>query len=157
MDDLKQRLVTLSQNLWWSWCPEGRQFWSDFGGSEWAASSGSPTRLLQMLDESEVSSRVYAMGVQRLNDLSETFEAYMSEKDTWHALEGSPIDNLVAYFSAEYGIHESMPNYSGGLGILAGDHVKSASDLGLPFVAVGLLYRNGYVRQEIDALGQQVA
>ena len=98
-----------------------------------------------MLDESEVSSRVNAMGVQRLNDLSETFEAYMSEKDTWHALEGSPIDNLVAYFSAEYGIHESMPNYSGGLGILAGDHVKSASDLGLPFVAVGLLYRNGYV------------
>lgn len=69
--------------------------------------------------------------------------------------ESATTENLVAYLCAEFGLHESLPIYSGGLGVLAGDHTKSASDLGLPFIGIGLMYRNGYFRQEIDADGNQ--
>src|SRR5438270_11650662 len=88
----------------------------------------------------------------------DAFRKYLAPKDTYGKIgPGSVLQKPVAYFSAEFGFHESIPNYSGGLGILAGDHCKSASDIDLNFVAVGLLYRHGYFRQEIDKDGAQHA
>src|SRR5207237_4064168 len=96
--------------------------------------------------------------VRELKQVFEAFEKYLGRKDTYGKVgAGSAIKKPVAYFSAEFGFHESIPNYSGGLGILAGDHCKSASDLDLNFVAIGLLYRHGYFRQEIDKDGAQQA
>src|SRR5207245_4505810 len=94
----------------------------------------------------------------RLQQLSDRFSAYMSDARPWPGLRTSPNisrENPVAYFCAEYGIHSSLPLYSGGLGILAGDHLKSASDLNLPLVAVGLFYRFGYFRQRLNREGWQ--
>ena len=89
---------------------------------------------------------------------STTFEKYLGRQDTYGKTgPGAAIKKPVAYFSAEFGFHESIPNYSGGLGILAGDHCKSASDLDLNFVAIGLLYRHGYFKQQIDKDGIQAA
>jgi starch phosphorylase len=96
--------------------------------------------------------------LRELKQVFEEFEKYLGRHDTYgKAGAGSAIKNPIAYFSAEFGFHESIPNYSGGLGILAGDHCKSASDLDLNFVAIGLLYRHGYFRQQIDKDGVQQA
>ena len=96
--------------------------------------------------------------LRELNQVFEAFEKYLGRKDTYGKTgAGSSIKNPVAYFSAEFGFHESIPNYSGGLGILASDHCKSASDLDLSFVGIGLLYRHGYFRQQIDKDGVQEA
>src|SRR5438128_6628987 len=96
--------------------------------------------------------------LRELKQVFEAFEKYLGRKDTYGKTgAGSTIKNPIAYFSAEFGFHESIPNYSGGLGILASDHCKSASDLDLNFVAIGLLYRHGYFKQEIDKDGTQQA
>ena len=89
-----------------------------------------------------------------MNAVIGRFHSYLARKDTYGAVfAGKTGGELIAYFSAEFGFHESIPNYSGGLGILSGDHCKSASDLGLNFVAVGLLYRHGYFRQQVNRDG----
>lgn len=157
MKNVNAALRGLSRNLWWSWCPEAQTFWAELGGQDWSLYGHNPVRLLNHLGDTETERRLALMDLDAFERVMVLFSEYMDTQRTWHAREGAPISGGVAYFSAEYGIHESMPNYSGGLGILAGDHVKSASDLGLPFVAVGLLYRNGYVRQQINEAGQQVA
>ena len=96
--------------------------------------------------------------LRELKQVHDAFKAYLAREDTYgRAGAAAAIKRPIAYFSAEFGFHESIPNYSGGLGILAGDHCKSASDLGLNFVAVGLLYRHGYFRQEIDKDGAMSA
>ena len=94
--------------------------------------------------------------LKKYDEILNNFETYMDSKSTWFAKNYPNNKNdLIAYFSAEYGLDEIMQIYSGGLGILSGDHLKSASDLGLPFVAVGLLYKNGYFHQRINAYGEQ--
>src|SRR5260370_12492171 len=90
-----------------------------------------------------------------MKNVHENLKPYMARTDTYRRSRKDPT--CIAYFSAEFGFHESIPNYSGGLGILAGDHCKSASDLDLNFVAIGLLYRHGYFRQQIDKDGIQAA
>src|SRR5437879_714183 len=96
--------------------------------------------------------------LRELKQVYDAFQKYLTRKDTYGKTgAGAVIQKPVAYFSAEFGFHESIPNYSGGLGILAGDHCKSASDLDLNFVAIGLLYRHGYFKQEIDKEGVQHA
>jgi starch phosphorylase len=96
--------------------------------------------------------------LRELHDVYETFQKYLARQDTYGKTgAGSAIKKPIAYFSAEFGFHESIPNYSGGLGILAGDHCKSASDLDLNFVAIGLLYRHGYFKQQINKDGWQEA
>src|SRR5207248_9522467 len=96
--------------------------------------------------------------LRELKQVYDAFQKYLTRKDTYGKTgAGAVLQKPVAYFSAEFGFHESIPNYSGGLGILSGDHCKSASDLDLNFVAVGLLYRHGYFRQEIDKEGVQHA
>ena len=151
MSDARARLAALAGDLWWTWQPGGDALWRALDPVKWAACEHRPVALLSQLDPLTLSkadeARLVALEARRADYAAAT---------TWHDKAGKPIDGLLAYFSAEYGIHESVRIYSGGLGILSGDHVKSASDLGLPFVAVGLLYRNGYGRQAIDADGQQL-
>src|SRR4029077_3849833 len=96
--------------------------------------------------------------LRELKQVYDAFQKYLTRKDTYGKNgTGAVLQKPVAYFSAEFGFHESIPNYSGGLGILSGDHCKSASDLDLNFVAIGLLYRHGYFKQEIDRDGIQHA
>ena len=156
MVTLSQRAVALSNNLWWSWQPGGASLWSRLGGSTmWRESASNPKKLIELLGPN------LKMNLERVSEpliaLHDQFTAYLAESQTWHDRIGAPCEGGVAYFSAEYGLHESVVIYSGGLGILAGDHVKSASDLGVPFTAVGLLYRHGYVQQRVDAEGRQRA
>ena len=147
-------------NLWWTWEPGARQLFRFLDIPQWEATNHNPLRMLQTVRQarlSEVACDEHFLG--DLQSIHARFKAYMARTDTYGKLRAkdSPLRGPVAYFSAEYGFHESFPNYSGGLGILSGDHCKSASDLDLPFVAVGLLYRDGYFRQQINIQGWQEA
>jgi starch phosphorylase len=149
------RLVDLVFNLWWSWDHRARDIWETIDPVAWARYRN-PLDLLrvveprswQALESSSQFQDRYATAVS-------AFDAYMEGDDTWYTRRPQPLQGPVAYLCAEFGIHQSLPFYSGGLGILAGDHAKSASDLGIPLIAVGLLYRRGYFRQEIDSDGDQ--
>jgi len=178
-----EALMALSENLWWSWRREGGELWSalseELTGSVelWRELRHNPKALLKALIAQAGGAERFA---ERLSPLSEqiqalysSFEAYLAAPtkmpESWapqrapYLTAGEPAGAeaascpLTAYFCAEFGLHESVAIYSGGLGILAGDHVKSASDLNLPFIGVGLLYRNGYVQQRLNAQGEQEA
>jgi len=151
-----ERLYDIAYNLWWSWDPVGRDLWGRIDPQVWAASRN-PIGLLQIVEPSTWEA-LAASGsfVELYYEAVERFDHYLDNDATWydthHALE---LDGPVAYLCAEYGINEKLPFYSGGLGVLAGDHVKSASDLGIPLVGVGLLYRRGFFRQAVDPDGWQ--
>ncbi|MDH3539522.1 MAG: alpha-glucan family phosphorylase [Acidimicrobiia bacterium] len=154
--DRFSRLYDLAYNLWWSWDEAGSDVWRALDAELWERYRN-PVEVLrgveketwQRLEDSMAFTDAYGEAVAR-------FDAYMNSKTTWwDRHQPGPEDSTIAYLCSEYGIHSSVPIYSGGLGILAGDHAKSASDLGLPFVAVGLMYRRGYFRQTIDANGAQ--
>ncbi len=150
-------LYELAYNLWWTWDSVAYDLWRSLDSTLWREYHN-PIDMLraldpetwELLDESETFHDLYTEATRR-------FEEYMNDEDTWwtrgHA--GELPEGPVAYLCAEYGVHASLPIYSGGLGVLAGDHAKAASDLGIPFVGTGLLYRRGYFSQEIDALGDQ--
>jgi starch phosphorylase len=151
------RLNDLANNLWYSWDRPTRTLFARLGSKLWGAVGHSPKAFLKRVDQ------------HRLDEAAEdpvflgAFARVMSAYDTYHDSPGRehgphlPEGGLIAYFCAEFGFHESLPIYSGGLGILAGDHCKTASDLNLPFVGVGLLYRQGYFLQSIDGEGRQHA
>lgn len=149
------RLYDLAHNLWWSWDEAGSALWASLDAELWQTYRN-PVELLGALDksswhrleESESFADLYADAVRR-------FDAYLGADDTWFNRHHGSQDTTLAYLCAEFGLHSSLPLYSGGLGVLAGDHTKSASDLGLPFIGVGLLYRRGYFRQQIGATGSQ--
>lgn len=148
-------LRELAYNLWWSWEPQARRLFRELDVPLWEKTNHNPVRVLQLCRQSRLSEvGTDERYLSELKKVYQKFQDYLLRVDTY----GSTRPNTaVAYFSAEYGLHESFPNYSGGLGILSGDHCKSASDLGLQFTAVGLLYRDGYFRQEIDSNGRQEA
>ncbi len=153
--DRFRRLYDLAFNLWWSWDESGSDLWRAVDGRLWEQYRNPVEMLLavdrptwQRLAESESFADQYAETVSR-------FDQYMEANDTWFDRHHGTEPTSLAYLCAEFGIHSSLPLYSGGLGVLAGDHTKSASDLGLPFVGVGLMYRRGYFRQQIGTLGQQ--
>src|SRR5499427_6756769 len=152
-------LREMSFNLWWTWEPAARRLFRELDPELWNRTNHNPVRMLQLSRQSRLEELAQDKNfVRELKQVFEEFEKYLGRHDTYGKTgPGSAIKNPVAYFSAEFGFHESIPNYSGGLGILAGDHCKSASDLGLNFVSVGLLYRHGYFRQEIDKDGAQQA
>lgn len=157
--DLPSALERLSWNYWWSWTPDGSSVFRDLNQELWDECEHNPRRLLKGMSEFNLmrmaTDPVYSARVARL---ASSFDDYMNAGEpTWAALNASEIthENPVAYFCAEFGVHHSLPLYSGGLGILAGDHLKSASDLGLPLVAVGLLYHHGYFRQRLRRDGWQ--
>src|ERR1700747_2020760 len=152
-------LRELSFNLWWTWEPAARRLFRELGLDLWNRTNHNPVRMLQLSRQSRLEELAQDKNFRReLKQGFEEFEKYLGRHDTYGKTgAGSAIKNPIAYFSAEFGFHESIPNYSGGLGILAGDHCKSASDLDLNFVAIGLLYRHGYFRQQIAKDGIQAA
>lgn len=152
-------LFELAHNVWWSWSPDGRAVFSYIDPTLWRLTHHDPikqlqeigTERLEMLRQDMVFLRLYRAAMN-------AFHAYMNAKDHWFGSNYPQLkDNTIAYFSAEFGLHRSVPLYSGGLGILAGDHLKEASDLGIPLVAVGFMYSQAYFRQVVDANGWQEA
>lgn len=152
------RLPDLACNLWWTWQPEAQDLFSFIDAGRWEASNRNPVALLRSATGADLQ-RLAADDafLGRYDRVVQAFDAYIGAGDTWFAQTFPGDHGLIAYFCAEYGLHQSLPIYSGGLGVLAGDHCKTASDLGLPFVAVGLWYTQGYFRQRIAADGRQVA
>ncbi|HEY0003788.1 MAG TPA: alpha-glucan family phosphorylase [Pyrinomonadaceae bacterium] len=152
-------LERLAWNYWWSWAAGGTALFRDLDPEMWEECEHNPRRLLEKTTEFRLAEMATdPVYITRVRRLAERFDAYMSDEDVWRPNQrGRQItpQSPVAYFCAEYGVHNSLPLYSGGLGMLAGDHLKSASDLHLPLVAVGLLYRYGYFRQRIRRDGWQ--
>lgn len=153
------RLEELANNLWYGWDRPTRRLFARLHPGLWVATGHSPKAFLKRVDEQLL--------LDAANDevFIGNFNRVLADYDTYHDAplanacnpDGLCQDDLIAYFCAEFGLHESFPIYSGGLGILAGDHCKAASDLRLPFVGVGLLYRQGYFHQSIDGDGKQLA
>src|SRR5437667_12085571 len=152
-------LREMISNLWWTWEPSARSLFRHLDPELWDRTNHNPVRMLQLSRQGRLEEVSQDKAFLReLKQVHEAFNKYLERQDTYGKTgAGSAIKKPVAYFSAEFGFHESIPNYSGGLGILAGDHCKSASDLDLNFVAIGLLYRHGYFRQDIDKDGAQHA
>ena len=145
-----QALERLSWNYWWSWSADGAGVYRDLDPELWDQVEHNPRQLLAQVSEYRLAEMAAdPVYVDRIRNLSDQFDEYMRGAGP------AVVDESIAYFCAEYGIHNSLPLYSGGLGVLAGDHLKSASDLRLPLVAVGLLYHYGYFRQRLDRLGWQ--
>ena len=156
-----ESLRNIAFNLWWSWNYDALELFCELDAELWETCGHSPIKMLRLVKQNRLEAAAKDKGYrERVEKVHDRLEAYLHRKETWFTrnLPKEKKDSpLVAYFSAEFGFHESLPNYSGGLGILAGDHCKSASDLGLPFVAVGLLYRFGYFSQKINRDGWQEA
>lgn len=153
-------LKRLALNLRWSWDADTAALWERMDAARWSGSEHNPIRLLREL----TAERLEALAADddflaHYDRVLESLDAYLGSTDTWFRQNagnlGSDEQRSIAYFSAEYGITECLPIYSGGLGVLSGDHLKAASDLGLPLVGVGLFYRQGYFRQRLDDRGNQ--
>jgi len=150
------RLPELARNILWTWQPVTQELFARIDGELWEATEHNPVRLLQETRNLKRAAED-AETVALYHEALAGFDRYLEGRDTWAERVYPDLggDGPVAYFSAEFGLHESLPIYSGGLGVLAGDHVKSASDLGVPLVGVGILYAQGYFRQRISGEGRQ--
>jgi starch phosphorylase len=152
------RLPELAYNMWWSWHPEAAGLFADLDPVLWENVYHNPVRFLNEVRQRTLDDAAAAPAyAARYDAVMAEFDRYMGDKTTWFNQTYPDLHGPVAYFSFEFGLHESLPIYSGGLGVLAGDHVKGASDLGVPMVFVGYLYPQGYFRQMIDASGWQEA
>ena len=151
-----KRLQELADNLWYSWDRATRMLFSRLDPHLWEVVGHNPKAFLKRVDESillkATEDRVF---LATYNSILSTYDSYHDEPSSQNDTEGLNARDQVAYFCFEFGFHESLPIYSGGLGILAGDHCKAASDLHLPFIGIGLLYRQGYFSQTIDSHGNQ--
>jgi starch phosphorylase len=155
-NSLAKRLRALSKNMWWTWNPEAQALFNELSPLIWRFSDHNAIEVMQDISEGELEARLRDHEFsRRTHKVLEEFDSYMAEPTTWANHHVPTLKNPVAYFSAEFGIHESLPIYSGGLGILSGDHTKSASDLGLPFIGIGLFYRQGYFQQRLNTDGWQ--
>jgi glycogen phosphorylase len=155
---IQERLWSLAKNLWWTWDQNSPTLFRDIDPERWRQLNQNPISLLTEIPLVGLERRAQELGLHsRIHYAYRRQREYLEADRTWgtrHA--GILRPRPVAYFSAEFGLHESLPIYSGGLGVLAGDHIKSASDLGIPLVGVGLFYSQGYFRQRIDPQGRQV-
>lgn len=152
-----ERADELANNLWWSWDVESTNIYRELDPSRWRELVHNPIELLQEISINSFQQRADERVLHsRINYAYRRMHEYLHADKTWSSANAGVLKaRPVAYFSAEFGIHESVPIYSGGLGILAGDHVKSASDLGVPLVGIGLFYDQGYFRQRLDMQGMQ--
>lgn len=150
------RLLDIAYNLWWTWTPQARRLFKLIDPACWSRYRN-PIELLIDLEPRRWHELSNSLAfIHGYRDLVELFDQYIApDLPTWFARSNRVATGPVAYFSMEYGWHECLHIYSGGLGILSGDHTKSASDLGLPLVGIGLMYRHGYFRQVVDPDGQQ--
>jgi starch phosphorylase len=153
------RLVELAYNLWWSWHPEAQALFQSIDPALWEQVGHNPVRFLGQVRPARLDATANdADYLARSNRVRAAFDAALSPKETWFSRTYPElVGQTIAYFSAEFGLHEALPIYSGGLGILSGDHCKEASDLGLPLVGLGFLYPQGYFKQQIDGEGRQAA
>ncbi|MBR2787199.1 MAG: alpha-glucan family phosphorylase [Clostridia bacterium] len=150
-------LSKIANNLWWSWNSEFLRLFKQIDIDLWDRVEKNPIKFLKLISQEKLDDILQNNNfLKQYDELLNNFNSYMNSRNTWF-LKNYPNNkkDLIAYFSAEYGLDEIIQIYSGGLGILSGDHLKSASDLGVPLVAVGLLYRNGYFHQKINAYGEQ--
>ncbi len=152
-----RRLPELARNLWWSWQPEARALFKTLDQSLWRRTRHNPIRLLAEIAPARLEQAARDPEfVRRYARVLAAFDDAVCGAGTWVARRHPQLaDRLVAYFSAEYGLHGSLPEYAGGLGVLAGDHAKEASDLGVPLVGVGFMYLHGYFHQHVSADGRQ--
>lgn len=153
------RLIELAYNLWWAWHPQGPELFLSIDASLWEEVYHNPVRFLREVRQATLENAARdPQFLRQYHNVMADFDTYMAGVDTWFGRTYPDVDNgPIAYFSAEFGLHEALPIYSGGLGVLSGDHCKEASDLGLPLVGVGFLYPQGYFRQQITADGTQQA
>jgi starch phosphorylase len=154
---IHEKLSELVHNLWWSWQPEVTSIFREIDAKRWSELAHNPILLLEEYDPEKLEARAREVVLHsRINWAYRRWQEYMESHDTWGDVHAGVLGHRpAAYFSAEFGLHESLRIYSGGLGVLAGDHLKSASDLGVPLVAVGLFYNEGYFSQTIDEHGWQ--
>lgn len=150
-------LNKLSRNLWWSWDTEAKQLFEELSPLLWERNNHNPVELLRHISNDELQARCQFEYGDKIDQVYALYTAYLNDKNTW-AANNAPelVKDPVAYFSAEFGIHESVRIYSGGLGVLAGDHLKSASDLGINFIGITLFYKEGYFRQYLNHDGWQM-
>jgi starch phosphorylase len=153
----QEKLWALARNMWWSWDQDSTGLFRDLDPVRWRELNHNPISLLTEIPLSKLEKRAGDLVLHgRINYAYRRQQEYLQADRTWGATHAGVLrPRPVAYFSAEFGLHESLPIYSGGLGVLAGDHVKSASDLDIPLVAVGLFYGQGYFRQRLDITGWQ--
>ena len=153
MDTLQQKLRKLTRNLWWTWRPEVRAIFRDLDLDIYRKAHRNPVRVLKQITSAYLDQRSEEVDVHTRTDRAlRQLKDYLNPLTTWGMVHAGALQSRpVAYFCAEFGIHESIPIYSGGLGILAGDHLKGASTLGIPLVGVGLLYSRGYTTQVLDS------
>ncbi|HEY63119.1 MAG TPA: glycosyltransferase family 1 protein [Caldilineae bacterium] len=153
------RLNELAYNLWWIWHPKAQALYRLLDPELWEQVDHNPVKLLREVMQDRLNWAAADPDYLALYDkVMGDLDAYMHPSSTWFSQQHPDSqDELIAYFSAEFGLHEALPIYSGGLGVLSGDHCKTASDLGIPLVGVGFLYPQGYFRQLIDASGWQQA
>ncbi len=153
------QLGELAYNMWWTWHPDAKRLFMRIDPELWELAGHNPVLFLRKVERSRLNSvtnnRYYLEFYDRI---MKAFDQYMTRTDTWFNQQyPQNKDQVIAYFSMEYGLHQSLPLYAGGLGVLSGDHTKEASDLGLPFIAVGLFYSEGYFTQRITEDGWQEA
>jgi len=153
----QEKLWAIARNLWWSWDRDSTSLFRDLDPVRWRELNHNPISLLSEIPLSKLERRAGELVLHgRINYAYRRLQEYLQADRTWGATHAGVLrPHPVAYFSAEFGLHESLPIYSGGLGVLAGDHVKSASDLDIPLVGVGLFYGQGYFRQWLDRSGWQ--
>ena len=151
------KLSEIANNLWWSWNTEFLRLFKMIDRDLWETCEKNPVKFLKQVSQDRLEAVATNQEFLKEYDrLAKEFDDYVTSKNTWFSNKyPENKKDLIAYFSAEYGLDQTIPIYSGGLGILSGDHLKSASDLGIPLVAVGLLYKNGYFHQKINGYGDQ--
>ncbi len=149
-------LLALAHNMWWVWQPDAVELFRRLDRKLWESVHHNPVKLLGTIDQSRLASASQDDGyMAHMKRVYDAFRQHVEAPGWFQKAHPEKSKLLVGYFSAEFGLHESLPIYSGGLGVLAGDHLKSASEIGLPLAAVGLLYRNGYFQQYLSADGWQ--
>ncbi len=153
------RLGDLAYNLWWTWQPEAGRLYARLDRAMWERLNHNPIRMLREIERARLNEIIKDGDyMDSYNRVFADFDSYLSQTDTWtHRTQPELVQNPIAYFSMEFGLHETLPIYSGGLGVLAGDHLKEASDLGLPLTGVGFMYAQGYFSQRISEDGWQEA
>ena len=153
----QERLWSLARNIWWSWDHDCVSLFRDLNPKRWRQLNQNPISLLNEIPLGEIERRATELVLHsRINYVYRRQQEYLHADRTWGAANAGVLrPHPVAYFSAEFGLHESVPIYSGGLGVLAGDHIKSASDLDIPLIGIGLFYGQGYFLQRLDQSGWQ--
>src|SRR5215813_2094386 len=152
-----KRLAELATDLWWSWNSEGRRVFRRLDYTLWRTTAHNPVRMLWLVAQAKLEAAARDPEFLRLYDAAMAgLDAARAARNTWWASKFPELSGqCVAYFSAEFALHQSLPLYAGGLGVLAGDHCKEAADLGVPLIGVGFMYPQGYFHQQVSAEGWQ--